>query len=80
MWKHPDSHILHGDHVRAGGRGSRGRGITREDSDEPCVVVRDDDSTGQRASDEEDSETEVDGLECSLEVLAWVLYLSGNHP
>lgn len=72
MWKDTDAEILHGYDIGTRGCGSGCRGLGIEVGLERGIVIGDNDATGESAADEEDSEAEVNRLECSLEVLAWV--------
>ncbi|KAG9701357.1 putative amino acid permease, partial [Aureobasidium melanogenum] len=74
-----DSHLLHGDDI---GRGSSGTSTALDSSDnvdKHGVLRGANDAGSEGTTDEEDTETPVDGLECGLDVSAGALGLSRNH-
>lgn len=73
-----NAQVLHGNDVW---RSSSSTAVCAigEDIDEGWVVVRDQDTDGERANNEEETESPVDRLEGLLDVDAWALRLSGHH-
>lgn len=79
MRKDGNSKILHCYDIWTRGSGSSGGRVTIEDAVERWVRIRDDDSTSKSTANKEDPKPEVDGLECSLKVLAWIWRLPSQY-
>ena len=70
--KNADTEILHSNNVRTRGS-SPGLGRAAvEDAVERGIVIRDDDSAGKGATDEENPKSEIDRFERALKISAWV--------
>ena len=74
-----DSHVLHGNDIGRCGSGTTTRTSSGNNGNQLGVVVCDNDASGESSTDEEDSETPVDGLEGGLDVCARALGLSSDH-
>lgn len=71
--------ILHGNHIRRTSRRPRSRRIPTQDPNERRIIIRDHDAARQGATDEEEPEAKIDGLERPLQVLAGVRSFARHH-
>lgn len=74
-----NAHVRHGDDIRRSRSGTAGARRTSQEILKGLIVVRDDDTDGQRAADEEEAKSPVDVLESGLDVGARSLRLGGHH-
>ncbi|KAH3666056.1 hypothetical protein OGAPHI_004245 [Ogataea philodendri] len=76
VWQHFDTHVLHRDNIRGnvGSRSSLSNSVSKL-----WIVVIQNNTNTQSTSDEEEQQSEHDGLECRHHGLSWVLCLSCHH-
>ena len=73
-----DIQVIHGNDIRRG-RSTLGAGPSNDDRLQLRITCRADNADGQSTTDEEDTETGVDGLERELDVGARALGLGSDH-
>jgi hypothetical protein len=77
--KSDNSHVLHGNDIRRCSGGTTTRSSSGNNGDELRIDVRNDDASSESSTNEEDTETPVDGLERGLDVGTRALGFGGDH-
>ena len=74
-----DSKVRHGDNPRRSSSSAVTRAIAQMNTNESGITVAKRNTASQSSTDKEETESEVDGLEGSLDIAARMLGLGGNH-
>lgn len=74
-----DTKVRHSNDPRRGSSSAVARAVTQVNTDKSGIGVAKSNTASQSSTDEEETKSEVDGLEGSLDISARVLSLGGNH-